>query len=246
MLGKSTIDTRTSGIHRSMRNGSSNVNFQTAGREMLMPDEVRKLDNRRALVFIRGEKPVSDKKYDIKKHPNVKFTADGEAKPHKRHPKAHVRDDIVIDGFELPEELVGVDLSTFGKTALAEALDRIARKNGLAEFEARDPVEKPREEGPAASKRQKAVLAAALIAARHPSGFAGTLKEIANEYLFLCGETEENAASGKMFSPSLAKSAAFAEELAKRGVVFAEETREGNGAKRHRTHKRYRIERMRE
>ena len=42
-------------------------------------DEVRMLDNRYALLFIRGERPVKDLKYDILKHPDVRLTADGKA-----------------------------------------------------------------------------------------------------------------------------------------------------------------------
>ena len=50
------------------------VNYQISGRELLTPDEVRLLDNRYALLFVRGERPVMDLKYDILKHPNVKLT----------------------------------------------------------------------------------------------------------------------------------------------------------------------------
>ena len=53
------------------------TNYQISGRELMTPDEVRMLDNRYALLFIRGERPVMDFKYDIMKHPNVKLTADG-------------------------------------------------------------------------------------------------------------------------------------------------------------------------
>ncbi|MEG1492323.1 MAG: type IV secretory system conjugative DNA transfer family protein [Oscillospiraceae bacterium] len=75
-LGKATIDTRTRGITKG-RSGSSNTNFQNTGRELLMPDEVRMLNNRHALLFVRGERPVMDLKYPLDKHPNYKRTADG-------------------------------------------------------------------------------------------------------------------------------------------------------------------------
>ena len=75
-LGKSTIDTNTYG-KSSGRNGNYSTNYQISGRELLTPDEVRMLDNRYALLFIRGELPVMDLKYDILKHPNVAYTADG-------------------------------------------------------------------------------------------------------------------------------------------------------------------------
>ena len=78
LLGKQTIETRTSSQSRG-RNGSYSQNFQQAGRELLTPDEVRMLDNKKAIVLIRGEAPVIDDKYDLMKHPNIKFTADGGA-----------------------------------------------------------------------------------------------------------------------------------------------------------------------
>lgn len=76
LLGKETIDTNTYGKSRG-RNGSYSTNYQVSGRELLTPDEVRRLDNKYALLFVRGERPVQDLKYDILKHPNVKYTTDG-------------------------------------------------------------------------------------------------------------------------------------------------------------------------
>ena len=78
LLGKSTIDTNTYG-KSSGRSGSYSTNYQISGRELLTPDEVRMLDNQYAILFIRGERPVLDFKYDILKHPNVALTADGKA-----------------------------------------------------------------------------------------------------------------------------------------------------------------------
>lgn len=96
MLGKETIDTRTRGVTKG-RNGSSNTNYQNAGRELLTLDEVRLLDNSNALIFIRGEKPIMDKKFDILSHPNIKLTEDGGAKPYQ-HSKdnKYLIDDISI------------------------------------------------------------------------------------------------------------------------------------------------------
>lgn len=78
LLGKETIQTQTSSQSKG-RNGSYSQNFQQAGRELLTPDEVRMLDNKKAIVLIRGEAPVIDDKYDLMKHPAIKFTADGGA-----------------------------------------------------------------------------------------------------------------------------------------------------------------------
>lgn len=78
LLGKETIDTNTYGLSYGMR-GNYSKNDQQAGRELLTPDEVRMLDNQYALLFIRGERPVKDFKYDILKHPNVSLTEDGKS-----------------------------------------------------------------------------------------------------------------------------------------------------------------------
>lgn len=81
MLGKETIDTQTSSQSKG-RNGSYSRNFQQTGRELLTPDEVRRLDNRYAIAVIRGEEPIMDEKYDLMKHPNLKYTEDGGAAPY--------------------------------------------------------------------------------------------------------------------------------------------------------------------
>ena len=81
LLGKETIETRTSSQSKG-RNGSYSQNFQQAGRELMTPDEVRMLDNRYALVLVRGEAPVIDEKYDLMRHPNIKLTGDGGAAPY--------------------------------------------------------------------------------------------------------------------------------------------------------------------
>ena len=86
LLGKETIDTRTRGQTKG-HSGSSSTNFQQTGRELLTMDEVRKLDTKEAILFIRGEDPVLDQKYDLKRHPNIRLTADGKAKPYIHKPQ---------------------------------------------------------------------------------------------------------------------------------------------------------------
>lgn len=81
-LGKETLDTNTYGKSTG-RSGNYSTNYQQAGRELLTADEVRLLDNDYALLFIRGERPIFDKKYDILKHPNIKYTKDGKAQPYQ-------------------------------------------------------------------------------------------------------------------------------------------------------------------
>ena len=94
LLGKETIDTKTSSQSKG-RNGSFSQNFQQTGRELMTPDEVRRLDNKNAIVLIRGEKPVIDEKYDILKHPNIHRTEDGGAPPYLHTPlRAFAADDL--------------------------------------------------------------------------------------------------------------------------------------------------------
>ncbi len=59
------------------------------------------LDNQYALLFIRGERPIQDFKYDILKHPNVKLTTDGGAEPYR-----HGEDTHSIASIQFDEELL--------------------------------------------------------------------------------------------------------------------------------------------
>ena len=79
LLGKETIDTTNYG-RTTGHSGSYSTNYQITGRELMTPDEVRLLDNKYALLFIRGEKPIKDFKYNILKHPNIQYTLDGKEK----------------------------------------------------------------------------------------------------------------------------------------------------------------------
>lgn len=104
-LGKATIDTNTYG-KSSGRNGNYSTNYQISGRELMTPDEVRMLDNRYALLFIRGELPIMDEKYDILKHPNVALTADGKAKPYEHGGTEHAVATLSLIGIpddEIPD-----------------------------------------------------------------------------------------------------------------------------------------------
>ena len=111
LLGKETIDTRTSRQSKG-RNGSFSQNFQQTGRELMTLDEVRRLDNKNAIVLIRGEKPVIDEKYDILKHPNIHRTEDGGAPPYLHTPlRAFAADDLSfptenLDDMEILEESI--------------------------------------------------------------------------------------------------------------------------------------------
>ena len=81
LLGKETIDMNTYGKSTG-HSGNYSTNYQISGRELMTPDEVRMLDNRYALLFIRGERPIMDEKFDIMKHPNIKLSADGDGEPY--------------------------------------------------------------------------------------------------------------------------------------------------------------------
>ena len=112
LLGKETIDTNTYGQTKG-KSGSYSTNFQQSGRELLQPDEVRMLDNQNALLFIRGERPILDAKYDLMKHPNIRYTEDG-AGPfnYAKAPLAHddfTFDETRYDDYELllDEDIIG-------------------------------------------------------------------------------------------------------------------------------------------
>ena len=112
LLGKSTIDTNTYG-KSSGRSGNYSTNYQIAGRELLTPDEVRMLDNRYALLFVRGERPVMDFKYDILKHPNIKLTTDGGTPPYVHGEPTYAAVSLIFSG-DIPENaenITGVSTS---------------------------------------------------------------------------------------------------------------------------------------
>ena len=110
LLGKATIDTNTYGKSEG-RSGSYSTNYQISGRELLTPDEVRMLDNQYAILFIRGERPVLDFKYDILKHPNVALTADGKAGVYKH---GEVKSDVATI------ELISLDKNKAPEISVAE------------------------------------------------------------------------------------------------------------------------------
>ncbi|MEE1064907.1 MAG: type IV secretory system conjugative DNA transfer family protein [Acutalibacteraceae bacterium] len=124
LLGKETIDTNTYGQSRG-RNGSYSTNYQVSGRELLTPDEVRMLDNKYALLFIRGERPVKDLKYDILKHPNVEYTTDGKAKNYEHGFADQSSFELLchsLDDFELDEKISEDDYYIYSSEEIEEYL----------------------------------------------------------------------------------------------------------------------------
>ena len=101
-LGKETVDVKTRGVTHG-RNGSSSNNFQSVGRELLTPDEVRMIDNNYEVVIIRGERAVIDKKFALQKHRNIKFTEDGGAEPYEKREVADFSDVDLHQDFDVDE-----------------------------------------------------------------------------------------------------------------------------------------------
>ena len=83
-LGKETIDSYNTGESRG-REVSHSLNYQKLGKELLTPDEVRMLDNRYCILFIRGTRPVMDEKYELMEHPAIRYTMDGGGPPYIHH-----------------------------------------------------------------------------------------------------------------------------------------------------------------
>lgn len=104
LMGKETLNTNTYGYSRG-RSGSFSVNDQQTGRELLTPDEVRMLDNRKAILFVRGERPMLDDKYDLMRHPNIRLTEDGGAPPYDYTQVRDAQDDLALspENYEILE-----------------------------------------------------------------------------------------------------------------------------------------------
>ena len=85
MLGKSTIDKRSTGETRGVH-GSASRNYDVLGRELMTPDEVRNMSNRKCLIFIKGFNPIFDDKYVPFRHKNFSQTEDGGGKAYIHDP----------------------------------------------------------------------------------------------------------------------------------------------------------------
>ena len=108
LIGKETISTASYNRSRG-RNGSYSVNRQTSGRELLKPDEVRLLGDDKAILFVRGERPILDDKYDLLRHPNIRFTEDGGASPYDYTAAAGAANDLPGQ----PEQYELLDMDDF-------------------------------------------------------------------------------------------------------------------------------------
>lgn len=128
LMGKETIDLDTHG-KSSGRSGNYSTNYQISGRELMTPDEVRLLDNKYALLFIRGERPIKDLKYDILKHPNVAFTTDGKGKPYIHGKTDKATASIVV----LDEDIDNYETENFENNELLENYELLSEEE-LEEF----------------------------------------------------------------------------------------------------------------
>jgi type IV secretion system protein VirD4 len=142
LLGKETLDTNTYG-KSSGRNGNYSTNYQIAGRELLTPDEVRMLDNRYALLFIRGERPMMDEKFDILRHPNVRGTTDGKAEPFRHGAVTHTVCASVILDMEIDPESLPESASAGGYYVLLSEEDVEALFSDTKEEAPHEKQEKP-------------------------------------------------------------------------------------------------------
>ena len=122
LLGKETIST-TSYNQSKGRSGSYSINHQQSGRDLMTPDEVRLLDNGKCILFIRGERPVVDFKYNLLKHPNIRYTEDGGAAPYDYTAADNARDDLP----GAPENYELLDMDDFLRAEAAEIKPSIQR-----------------------------------------------------------------------------------------------------------------------
>ena len=122
LLGKETIST-TSYNQSKGRSGSYSINHQQSGRDLMTPDEVRLLDNSKCILFIRGERPVVDFKYNLLKHPNIRYTEDGGAAPYDYTAADNARDDLP----GAPENYELLDMDDFLPAEAAEMKPTIQR-----------------------------------------------------------------------------------------------------------------------
>lgn len=102
LIGKETVETTSRSLSRG-RSGSSSTSHQQAARDLMTPDEVRLLSNDKALLFVRGERPVMDWKYNLLRHPNIRFTEDGGAPPYDYTAAPNAHEDLAgdVENYEL-------------------------------------------------------------------------------------------------------------------------------------------------
>ena len=76
-LGKATISMQTEGRSRG-QSESYNQNTQRLGRELMTPSELATMPGDKCILQLRGLPPFFSKKYDLKQHPNYRYTAEAD------------------------------------------------------------------------------------------------------------------------------------------------------------------------
>lgn len=123
-LGKSTLWLDSYGKSKG-HSGSYSTNTSIIGRELMQPDEVRMLDNRYALLFIRGERPILDEKYDILKHPNVTLTTDGKADPYEHGGTGRAVAGVTAQRVSQPVQIRGPEVEPIFELLSDEELEKM-------------------------------------------------------------------------------------------------------------------------
>ena len=116
--------------------GNYSTNYQLNGRELMTPDEVRLLDNQYSILFIRGERPIMDFKYDVLKHPNVELSVDGKGKPYIHGEITHAIASVNIDfsnitRLETTEDEQESNILDEYDIVSSEEIDKYLKKEGI-------------------------------------------------------------------------------------------------------------------
>ena len=123
-LGKSTLWLDSYGKSKG-HSGSYSTNTSIIGRELMQPDEVRMLDNRYALLFIRGERPILDEKYEILKHPNVALTTDGKVAPYEHGGTGRAVAGVTAQRVSQPVQIRGPEVEPIFELLSDEELEKL-------------------------------------------------------------------------------------------------------------------------
>lgn len=132
MLGKTTIDMRTTTENKGQTGGFS-VNSQVLGRDLMTPDEVGLLGNEECIVLIRGIRPFKSKKYDITKHSNYQKLSDFDEKNLYDYTKNRKDDDYQFHGV-LADYNKALESKASSSRELEINLDEIAKEEIISDI----------------------------------------------------------------------------------------------------------------
>lgn len=129
LIGKETIAYNTYGKSTG-RSGNYSTNYQIGGRDLMTPDEVRLLDNKYAILFIRGERPIIDLKYDLLKHPFINLTVDGKETDYDHGKINHDIATICIDTNSIQKSNL-IEETDIYDVISSEEIDSYIKKEGM-------------------------------------------------------------------------------------------------------------------